>query len=175
MPAVLESRPAQLPADARRKLTRQDCRALAEAGLLDGDRFELIDGELIRKMPKSPLHNLALLLLVEWLRGVFGARYVHQESSIDLSPSLMLTNEPEPDAVVLRRPSADFPGDNPGPADILLIAPANMTSAPRPPFTPVGASPNTGCSIYPSRALWCIATPTATATAPSSPMPSANR
>ena len=128
MPAVLESRSAQLPADARRKLTRQDCGALAKAGLLDWERFELIDGELIRKMPKSPLHNLALLLLVEWLRGVFGARYVHQESSIDLSPSLMSTNEPEPDATVLRRPAGQFRTSNPTPADILLVAEVSVST-----------------------------------------------
>lgn len=128
MPAVLESRPAQLPADARRKLTRQDCRALAEAGLLEGERFELIDGELIRKMPKSRLHSLVLLRLVACLRNIFGQWHVEQEVSINLSAVLDATNEPEPDAIVLRRPSADFPQDNPGPADILLVAEVSVTT-----------------------------------------------
>ena len=128
MPAVLESRPAQLPADARRKLTRQDCRALAEAGLLDGERFELIDGELIRKMPKSRLHSLVLLRLVACLRNIFGQWHVEQEVSINLSAVLDATNEPEPDAIVLKRPSADFPQDNPGPADILLVAEVSVTT-----------------------------------------------
>ena len=128
MPAVLESRPAQLPADARRKLTRQDCRALAEAGLLEGERFELIDGELIRKMPKSRLHSQVLLRLVACLRNIFGQWHVEQEVSINLSAVLDATNEPEPDAIVLRRPSADFPQDNPGPADILLVAEVSVTT-----------------------------------------------
>lgn len=128
MPAVLESRPAQLPADARRKLTRQDCRALAEAGLLEGERFELIDGELIRKMPKSRLHSLVLLRLVACLRNIFGQWHVEQEVSINLSAVLDATNEPEPDAIVLKRPSADFPQDNPGPADILLVAEVSVTT-----------------------------------------------
>lgn len=128
MPAVLESRPAQLPADARRKLTRQDCRALAEAGLLEGERFELIDGELIRKMPKSRLHSLVLLRLVACLRNIFGQWHVEQEVSINLSAVLDATNEPEPDAIVLKRPSADFPQDNPGAADILLVAEVSVTT-----------------------------------------------
>jgi len=44
MPVAVASHPAQLPRDARRKLTRADCEALAEAGLLDWERFELIGG-----------------------------------------------------------------------------------------------------------------------------------
>ena len=102
MPAVLEPRPAQLPVDARRKLTRQDCRALAEEGLLEVDRFELVDEELIRKIPKSRLHSLIAVLDA--------------------------TNEPEPDAIALKRSSADFPQDNPGPADILLVAGVSVTT-----------------------------------------------
>ena len=128
MPAVLESRPAQLPADARRKLTRQDCRALAEEGLLEGDRLELVDEELIRKIPKSRLHSLVLLGLMACWRNIFGQWHVEQEVSINLSAVLDATNEPEPDAIVLKRPSADFPQDNPGPADILLVAEVSVTT-----------------------------------------------
>ena len=128
MPAVLESRSAQLPADARRKLTRRDCGALAEAGLLDWERFELIDGELIRKVPKSRLHSLVLLRLVACLRDIFGQWHVEPEVPINLSAVLDAINEPEPDAIVLRRPSADFPEENPGPVDILLVAEVSVTT-----------------------------------------------
>lgn len=122
MPAVVESYPAQLPPGARRHLTRADCSALQAAGLLEWDRYELIDGELIRKVPKSRPHSITLLLLVEWLRKIFGPHHVEQEVAIDLGPLLKSTNQPEPDAVVLRRPSSDFRTENPGPPDILLVA-----------------------------------------------------
>jgi len=128
MPAAVESHSAQLPPGARRRLTRLDCHALETAGLLEWERFELIDGELIRKMPKSPLHSFALLLLVEWLREVFGARHVLQEVSIELGALLSPTNEPEPDASVLRRSALEFRAASPGPSDLLLVAEVSATT-----------------------------------------------
>jgi len=128
MPAAVETHSANLPAGFRRKLTREDCAALQVAGRLEWERYELIDGELIRKMPKSRLHTLTLLGLVAWLQDVFGRWHVEHEASINLGPSLDPTNEPEPDVIVLRRPSSEFPRTNPGPADILLLAEIAVTS-----------------------------------------------
>ncbi|MCX6606204.1 MAG: Uma2 family endonuclease [Acidobacteria bacterium] len=128
MPAVVESHPAQLPPGVRRRLTRADCAALEAAGLLESERFELIDGELIPKVPKSPLHSFALLLLIEWLREVFGSRHVLQEVPIELGEHLSRTNEPEPDAIVLRRSAASFRNTSPGPSDLLLVAEISATS-----------------------------------------------
>ena len=128
MSAVVEMHPAQLPLGTRRKYTREDCRILAEAGQLELERYELIDGELIRKMPKSPLHSLAVYLVVEWLRGVFGPRHVLQEVSINLSPLLDITNELEPDVIVIRRQVGAFREVNAGPADILLAVEVSVTT-----------------------------------------------
>jgi Uma2 family endonuclease len=128
MPAVVEVHSAQLPPEARRKLTRVDCQALETAGLLDWERFELIDGELIRKMPKSRLHANVLRLLCAWFRRVFGEGHVDQEVAIDLSQALNATNAPEPDAIVLRRPAGDFRTENPGPTDLLLVAEVSATT-----------------------------------------------
>ena len=128
MTAVVESHPAQIPVDARRRLTREDCRALETAGLLEWDRFELIDGGLIPKMPKSRLHSIALLLLTEWLRKVFGYRHVEQEVSIDPGPLLNATNQPEPDAIVLRRSAVELRAGNADPTDILLVAEVAVTT-----------------------------------------------
>ena len=62
------------------------------------------------------------------LRNIFGQWHVEQEVSINLIAVLDATNEPEPDAIVLKRSSADFPQDNPGPADILLVAEVSVTT-----------------------------------------------
>ncbi len=128
MPAVVEVHSAQLPPGARRRLTRADCEALEKAGLLEWERFELIDGELIRKMPKSRLHSIVLHILHVWLQRVFGEEYVEQEVSIDLGPRLTPTNQPEPDALVLRRPFREFRKENPGPPDLLLVAEVSATT-----------------------------------------------
>jgi Uma2 family endonuclease len=128
MPAALEVRSAQLPPGARRRLTRVDCLALEAAGLLEWERFELIDGELIRKMPKSRLRSIVLHLLQAWLRRIFGEHYVEQEVSIDLGPMLTPTNQPEPDAIVLRRSFEQFRTENPAPPDLLLVAEVSATT-----------------------------------------------
>ena len=128
MPAAVETHTAQLPAEARRRLTREDCLALEAAGRLEYERYELIDGELIRKMPKSRLHSIALHLLQEWLRRVFGHEYVEREVSIDLGPLLTETNQPEPDAIVLRRPFREFRAANPAPPDLLLVVEVSATT-----------------------------------------------
>ncbi len=128
MTAVVESHPAQIPSEARWRLTRENCLTLEAAGQLELERYELIDGELIRKMSKSPLHSITLLLLIRWLREVFGYLHVAQEVSIDPGPLLNAKNEPEPDAIVLRRPAIEFRGENAGPADILLAAEISVTT-----------------------------------------------
>ena len=97
MPAVVESYPAPVPPEYRRKYTREDCRVLAAAGLLDLERYELIDGELVSKIGKSRMHSNVLRLLAKWLVAVFGDNFVHKEVSVSLDP----VNEPEPDAIVL--------------------------------------------------------------------------
>ena len=121
MPAGVETYPTHVPPEYRRKYTREDCRVLAAAGLLDLERYELIDGELVSKMGKSAFHSMLVALLVEWLRTVLGGRFVHQEVSINLNPALDRTNELEPDAIVLTRDLTNFQTDNPTPADIRLL------------------------------------------------------
>jgi Uma2 family endonuclease len=128
MPAVVEIHSAQLPPGVRRRLTRVDCQALEAAGLLEWERFELIDGESIRKMPKSRLQANVLRLLCAWFRRVFGEDHVDQEVSIDLNQALNATNAPEPDAIVLRRPAGEFRAENPAPSDLLLIAGVSATT-----------------------------------------------
>ena len=128
MTAVVESHPAQIPVEARRRLTREDCKALEAAGLLEWDRFELIDGGLIPKVPKSRLHSNVLRRLCERLRRVFGIEQVDQEVPIDLSQRLNATNQPEPDVIVLRRPAGELGAANPAPPDLFLVAEISVTT-----------------------------------------------
>ncbi len=113
---------AETPPSRPRPLTRDDCRALEAAGLLDLERHELVDGYLIRKKPKLPLHSVALLLLGEWLREVFGPLHVEQGATIDPGPTLNATNWPDPGAIVLRRSALEFRNEHPSPPDLLLVA-----------------------------------------------------
>jgi Uma2 family endonuclease len=128
MPAVLEMHPAQLPPGARRKLTREACHALEAAGIIEPERYELIDGEVIPKMPKTQLHTVVLQLLVKWLRTVFGDEEVGQEAPIGLGAELDRINAPEPDAIVLKRPLVEFQPIAPQPRDLLSVLEVSLTT-----------------------------------------------
>ncbi len=124
MPAVVESYPAHVPPEYRRKYTREDCRVLAAAGLLDLERYELIDGELVSKTGKSRLHSNVLRLLAKWLVAMFGDDFVDKEVSVRLDS----LNEPEPDAIVLNKPALSIQTDNPTPADIRLLVEVSVST-----------------------------------------------
>jgi Uma2 family endonuclease len=115
----------------RRKLwTRAEYEDLYKLGLLDDQRLELVEGELIDKMGKNRPHVSGVALLLHWLMGVFGARLVLQDSPINLAPDDNPTNEPEPDLVILSRDLSAFASDNPGPRDLrLVVEVANTTLA----------------------------------------------
>jgi len=120
MPVAVEAPQNSAPLPHKR-WTRQECAALERAGV-DLARYELIEGELVEKMPKNPPHSRALKLLIAWLEDLFGRLYVMQESSINLRPEDDPSSEPEPDAIVLTLPFLDLPpAERPRPAQIRLI------------------------------------------------------
>ncbi len=105
----------------RKRWTRQECAALEASGLWDQQRLELVQGELISKMGKNRPHVNALVVVQAWLQRVFGEQYVNPEAPIDVAPEDNPTNEPEPDLIVLARPSREFRRGNPRPDDLRLV------------------------------------------------------
>ncbi len=103
---------------------------LESYGLLDHERLELVEGELISKMGKKRPHSNAERSMFAWLLQVFGFRFILNEEPIDVSPVDNPSNEPEPDIVVLNREFSTFVSSNPGPDDVRLlveIAHASLT------------------------------------------------
>lgn len=100
---------------------------LERTGLLNLERYELVEGELILKVPKSVPHMASVMLLMEWLIGLFGMRFVVQEPSIDVAPEDNPISEPEPDIVVLTRPLTSR-SPKPGPETIRLLIEVSVTS-----------------------------------------------
>ena len=119
--AITETPTGPAPLDPpRKRWTRAACAALEASGLLEQERLELIEGELINKMGKNRPHVHSAMLLVEWLVQIFGFRFVNQEVPIDVAPEDNPTNEPQPDVIVLTRESSRF-GSNPRPEDLRLV------------------------------------------------------
>jgi Uma2 family endonuclease len=112
----------------RKRWTRAECEALEVTGLWDRERLELIEGDLISKMGKKRPHVTTTILVMEWLIGVFGLRYVTQDAPIDVSPEDNPTNEPEPDLAVLAQPCSAYETANPGPSDIRLLVEISDTT-----------------------------------------------
>ena len=129
MPTLLtEANYPAVPLDPpRKRWTRAECRELQSSGVLAGQRLELVEGELVNRMGKNRPHVIVVGLVVAWLIEVFGKEYVHQEAPIDVAPEDNPTSEPEPDAIVLTRPSRTF-STNPKPLDLRLIAEISDTT-----------------------------------------------
>src|SRR5260221_465985 len=51
------------------RMTVDEYERLAEADVLDDDRVELIDGYLVRKMPKKPPHTFSVDAILEVLKA----------------------------------------------------------------------------------------------------------
>ncbi len=123
MPTVLTEAPVRPvpPNPPRKQWTRAECATLEASGLLDQQRLELIEGELISKMSKKRPHVNSLTSMVIWLAQTFGSLFVNQEAPIDVAPEDNPTSEPEPDIIVLKREFSRFVSANPQPEDLHLI------------------------------------------------------
>jgi Uma2 family endonuclease len=89
--------------------------------LWDQQHLELVHGDLISKMGKKRPHVNALVAVQAWLVRTFGEQFVNPEAPIDVAPEDNPTNEPEPDLVVLAKPSREFQQANPRPGDLRLV------------------------------------------------------
>jgi Uma2 family endonuclease len=120
MPTLLSETPVPpVQQPPRKRWTRAEV-AVAEAAGVDLDRVELVEGELIRKMPKHRPQSSAVMRLLMWLVRCFGEQYVNQEAAIDVSPEDNPTNQPEPDLIVFHRDFNEFQ-DFPKPFDLRLV------------------------------------------------------
>ncbi|HET9361744.1 MAG TPA: Uma2 family endonuclease, partial [Vicinamibacterales bacterium] len=103
----------------RRRFTADEYQRMGQVGILsEGDRVELIDGEIVVMTAMGPRHNASVSAATRALvRAAHDDAIVLPQGSVRLD----LYYEPEPDLVLLR-PRADFYASrHAGPADILLI------------------------------------------------------
>ncbi len=109
----------------RHRLNRRDYYRLGEAGLLaEGDRVELLDGQLIDMSPIGPRHAIVVGNLNALLVTAFAGRaWVRCQDPVVLDDG----SEPQPDLALVRRPWVGYPqthpgpGPGPGPGDTFLL------------------------------------------------------
>ena len=123
---VSEARYA-IPPRAVRRFTVDEYHQLIEQGYFSSDeRFELLEGWIVAKMSRNPIHDAAVDLVEQILRRVLGdGWYVRGQKAFTTADS-----EPEPDVAVVRGSPRDYAARHPGPADAALIVEvANSTLA----------------------------------------------
>lgn len=91
---------------------------MARMGILtSGDRVELLDGIVVRKMTKHTPHTTALRKLDAALQSRLPAGWL----IITQDPITLATSEPEPDLVLVTGQVDDFAHRHPGPSDVVLV------------------------------------------------------
>ena len=111
----------------RKRWTRSEIAMLPSAGV-NIEKLELVEGELIVKMPKNRRHVNGAMYLMYWLMDAFGRERVNPEAPIDVAPEDNPINEPIPDLIVLKRESRTFHSASPQPADLDLVVEISDTS-----------------------------------------------
>jgi hypothetical protein len=86
----------------RKRFSRCEVERMQELGFFEGERYELIEGELIDKMGQNPPHSQAIQNVLFLLAQMFGLRQVRAQLPIEASDRDQNWNLPEPDITVLK-------------------------------------------------------------------------
>jgi len=106
-----------------RRFTRDEYYKMAEAGLFDVERVELIEGEIVVLSPQKPEHFTALTEIARVLDQCFGPGFcVRLQGSIDLGTD----SEPEPDIAVVAGSTDDYRKNHPRTA-LLIVEVSDLT------------------------------------------------
>ncbi|MFA0742079.1 MAG: hypothetical protein DFNUSKGM_002199, partial [Candidatus Fervidibacter sacchari] len=107
----------------RRKFSKDEYYRMAEMGFFNGQRVELIDGEVILMSPQEASHATAVGLVADTLQSVFSDGFiVRVQQPLDLGEA----HEPEPDVAVVPGKRRDYATSHPKTA--VLIVEVALTS-----------------------------------------------
>lgn len=117
---------ADLP--RRMRFTRADVDRLMAAGVFEGQRFELIDGELYDKTAQAPPHAFVIGLLLEALAKLFPPGAIRVQLPLEAGGVDRERSLPEPDIAVVVERKAEYPWRHPsGPETLLVVEVADSS------------------------------------------------
>lgn len=119
---------AAIPSDMIWRLSVDRYHSMIKNGILtDEDPVELLEGWLVFKMPKNPLHRAATRIVRMAIESILPSGwYVDSQEPIALFDS-----EPEPDVVVVRGDTRQYLDRHPGAEDIALVVEVSDTTLQR--------------------------------------------
>src|SRR5205807_7410822 len=126
-PTLLET-PVLLTAPPRKRFTRREVESIAESGVFDGQRYELIDGDLIDKMGQKPSHSSAIRLLLKWLTSFLDIDWIQVQLPIEAAGEDREWSEPEPDVAVLAELKPEHDERHPRGDELLLAVEVSDSS-----------------------------------------------
>jgi Uma2 family endonuclease len=113
----------------RKRFTRTEVEQMLDAGLFAGQRFELIDGDLIDKMGQNPPRAYAIQILLEWLIKIFAAPRIRVQQPIEAAAAEQERSLPEPDFAVLVERKGEYRRRHPRGDELLLAIEVADTTA----------------------------------------------
>ena len=122
VPEITESAPE------RKRFTRHEVDCMLASGVFDGQRLELIDGDLINKMGQNPPHAFAIQLLAEWLSSFLSMGVVRVQLPMQASGQDSERSVPEPDIAVLKN-RTDLRRRHPRGEEMALVIEVTDTTA----------------------------------------------
>jgi len=112
---------AMTPPLPRKRFTRVEVERLLESGVFDGQRFELIDGDLIEKMGQKPPHSYTIHLVLNWLASFLGTRVIRVQLSMEASGDDRERSVPESDLAVLIEMKPEYQRRHPRGSELRLV------------------------------------------------------
>ena len=127
MAAVLEA-PAILPEEAavipRKLWTRKEYHQLIQDGYLEDGKYELVLGEIIKKMGQGRWHIIIGMRIIKVLEAVFGFERLQAQSTLPLGDN----GDPEPDLAVLAKNIDQYTEQEPSEEDAVLVVEVSNTT-----------------------------------------------
>jgi Uma2 family endonuclease len=117
------TRPLAAMPEEQHRLSLDDYRRMIAAEVLGpDDRIELLDGLLVKKMPKGPRHATATTKVYKRLIQLLPDGWtVRQEQPLELPDGPEGGSAPEPDIAIVRGSDDDYGARHPGPEDVALV------------------------------------------------------
>jgi Uma2 family endonuclease len=111
----------------RKTWTIGEVEKLELAGIIHCEDFELIEGELVKRMGRLQPHVLVAILSGKWLREVFGYLFVADEATLYLNGPEGERSAPQPDLMVLKRAFSELEM-KPTVGDLLMVLEISATT-----------------------------------------------
>jgi Uma2 family endonuclease len=102
---------------------------MLDSGIFAGQRFELIDGDLIDKMGQNPPHATAIKRCMKELIKTFGIDLIRVQLPMEAGAVDRERSVPEPDLAVLMAEKPDFGRRHPSGSELRLVVEVSDTTA----------------------------------------------